>query len=89
VSQTKRAYKFRFYPTEEQKVLLAQTFGCVRFVYNWGLHTRSTAYKERGEKLSYNDLAALLPALKKAYPCWQRSRVFLFSKPCAILIALS
>jgi putative transposase len=65
---SKRAYKYRFYPTDEQKHLLAQTFGCIRFVYNWGLHTRSTAYKEQGEKLSYNDLAALLPALKKQYP---------------------
>ncbi|MGE6512499.1 helix-turn-helix domain-containing protein, partial [Vreelandella aquamarina] len=30
---TKRAYKYRFYPTPEQAELLAQTFGCVRFVY--------------------------------------------------------
>ncbi len=66
--QTKRAYKYRFYPTEEQRANLAQTFGCVRFVSNWGLHLRSTAYKERGEKLSYNDLAAQLPDLKKRYP---------------------
>jgi putative transposase len=68
VHKTKRAHKFRFYPNDEQRIILAQTFGCVRFVYNWGLHTRSTAYKERGEKLSYNDLAALLPDLKKQYP---------------------
>lgn len=65
---TKRAYTFRFYPTDEQKRILAQTFGCVRFVYNWGLHTRSTAYKERGEKLNYNALAGMLPDLKKHYP---------------------
>ena len=63
----KRAYKYRFYPTDEQRVALARTFGCARFVYNWGLHTRSTAHKERGEKLSYNDLAAMLPDLKKHY----------------------
>jgi len=68
VSKTKRAYKFRFYPTDEQRIILAQTFGCVRFVYNWGLHTRSTAYKEHGEKLFYNDLAAMLPDLKKQNP---------------------
>ncbi|ERI05089.1 hypothetical protein HMPREF0083_05803 [Aneurinibacillus aneurinilyticus ATCC 12856] len=29
-----KAYKFRLYPTGEQKQLLAKTFGCVRFVYN-------------------------------------------------------
>jgi putative transposase len=66
VSKTKRAYKFRFYPTEEQRIILAQTFGCLRFVYNWGLNTRCTAYKV-GQKLYYNDLAALLPDLKKHY----------------------
>ncbi len=71
MSKQKRAYKFRFYPTEEQKSILAQTFGYVRFVYNFGLHTRPTAYKERGEKLSYNDLAAMLPELKEQSP-WLR-----------------
>jgi putative transposase len=65
--KAKRAYKYRFYPTVEQKIQLARTFGCVRFVYNWGLSTRKTAYKERGEKLYYNDLAAMLPALKQEY----------------------
>ena len=35
-----RAYKFRFYPTDEQAKLLAQTFGCVRFVYNTILRWR-------------------------------------------------
>jgi putative transposase len=68
VSQTKRAYKYRFFPTAEQAHLLAQTFGCVRFTYNWALHTRSTAYQERGEKLSSHDLSALLPALKEEFP---------------------
>ena len=29
-----KAYKFRIYPTKEQEVLLAKTFGCVRFVWN-------------------------------------------------------
>ncbi len=68
MSKRKRAYKYRFYPTDEQRIILAQTFGCVRFVYNWGLHTHSVAYRERGERLYYNDLAAMLPDLKKAYP---------------------
>jgi len=29
-----KAYKFRMYPTAEQKKYFAKTFGCVRFVYN-------------------------------------------------------
>jgi putative transposase len=66
--QTKRAYKFRFYPTDEQRVTLAQTFGCCRFVYNWGLSTRKIAYREQEQSLYYTDLAAMLPALKQHYP---------------------
>ena len=29
-----KAYKFRIYPSKEQEVLLAKTFGCCRFVWN-------------------------------------------------------
>lgn len=68
MSKQKRAYKYRLYPTDEQRVILAQTFGCCRYVYNWGLYTRSFAYKEQGQKLNYNALAALLPDLKKEHP---------------------
>lgn len=32
-----RAYKFRIYPTEEQKTLIAKTLGCIRFVWNYCL----------------------------------------------------
>ena len=32
-----RAYKFRLYPNEEQKILIHKTFGCVRLVYNYYL----------------------------------------------------
>jgi putative transposase len=70
-TQTKRAYKYRFYPTTEQKIILAQTCGCCRFVYNWGLSTCKTTYFQQGKRLSYNDLAAMLPALKEHYP-WLR-----------------
>ena len=69
--QTKRAYRYRFYPTEEQARQLAQTFGCCRFVYNWGLATRKHAYFHEGKSLHYNDLAAMLPSLKEQYP-WLR-----------------
>jgi putative transposase len=66
--KTRRAYKYRFYPTDEQRIHLAQTFGCVRFIYNWGLSTRKTAYFQHKQSLSYPDLAAMLPDLKKQYP---------------------
>ncbi len=41
-----RAYRYRFYPTKEQEPLLLRTFGCVRFVYNWGLASRTEQYKK-------------------------------------------
>jgi len=61
----KRAYRYRFYPTPEQAQHLAQTFGCVRFVYNWALHQRKRAYFDQGVKLSTKDLSAASTALKK------------------------
>jgi putative transposase len=78
----KRAYKYRFYPKPEQKIQLAQTFGCVRFVYNWGLNLRKTAYKERGERLSYTDLAAMLP-WHRCLPKGSQSSSVTISKDCA------
>jgi putative transposase len=60
-----RAYKYRFYPTEEQKQILAQTFGCCRFVYNWAWRQRTDAYYQRGERLSYEGTAQQLTQLKK------------------------
>lgn len=61
----KRAYKYRFYPTAEQAELLAQTFGCVRFVYNSILRWRTDAYYEQKEKIGYLQASARLTALKK------------------------
>ncbi len=60
-----RAYKYRFYPTEEQKHILARTFGCCRFVYNWALRERTDAYYKRGERLYYEGLAQRLTLLKQ------------------------
>ncbi|QTR46850.1 transposase [Thiothrix litoralis] len=62
---TKRAYKFRFYPDPQQEKLLAQTFGCVRYVYNSILRYRTDAYDQTQEKVSYLDANARLTAIKK------------------------
>lgn len=43
-----RAIKYRAYPTEEQKVLFAKTFGCVRFVWNQMLNDEGRFYTETG-----------------------------------------
>lgn len=47
-----RAYKYRIYPTADQKILFAKTFGCCRFVYNWALNLKIEAYKSNNESLS-------------------------------------
>ncbi len=55
-----RAYKYRLYPTDEQKVLFAKTFGCCRYVYNWALEKKITAYKEENKNLRYCDLSRIM-----------------------------
>jgi putative transposase len=61
----KRAYRFRFYPTPEQEVILARTFGCARFAYNHMLRQRTDAWYERQERMGYHQTSAALTALKK------------------------
>ncbi len=61
----KRAYKYRCYPTDEQKRLLVHTFGCCRFVYNWALRKKTDAYYQDGQRLYYKELSALLTQLKQ------------------------
>jgi putative transposase len=62
-----KAYKFRFYPSEEQKENILQTFGCCRFVYNHFLNEKSRSWKEEKKSLNYCNLASLLCALKLKY----------------------
>ena len=49
MSTVNRAIKYRLYPTEEQKVFFAKTFGCVRKVYNLILSDKINSYKDTGE----------------------------------------
>src|SRR6266571_8687500 len=61
----KKAYKYRIYPTDEQASILARTFGCCRFVYNWALRQRTDAFFQHGQRLYYHQLAVMLTDLKK------------------------
>jgi len=61
----KRAFKFRFYPSDAQAAELARTFGCVRKVYNLALAARTEAWALRQERVNYNATSALLTAWKK------------------------
>src|SRR5919112_1588896 len=61
----KRAFKYRFYPTDAQAAELARTFGCVRKVYNLALAARTEAWTLRQERVTYNATSAMLTAWKK------------------------
>lgn len=60
-----KAYKFRIYPTNEQKVLFAKTFGCVRFVYNYWLNRKIKQYEEDKRTITYTACAKEMAKLKK------------------------
>lgn len=61
----KRAYRYRCYPTAEQQHILARTFGCTRYVYNWGLRLRTDAYYQRQERLYYSDTSAAFTDMRR------------------------
>ncbi|WP_406178822.1 RNA-guided endonuclease InsQ/TnpB family protein [Streptomyces canus] len=63
-NHAKRAFKYRFYPTDVQAAELSRTFGCVRKVYNMALAARTAAWA-RQERVNYNQTSALLTAWKK------------------------
>ena len=60
-----KAYKYRIYPNKTQKVLIAKTFGCCRFVYNKYLAERIERYKSNKESYTYNQCSSDLTQLKK------------------------
>ena len=60
-----KAYRFRIYPNEEQKVLISKTIGCSRFVFNHFLSAWNKAYEETGKGLTYNTCSAQMTLLKK------------------------
>ena len=62
-----RAYKFRLYPTPEQQVALAKSFGCCRWFWNYSLNLCKETYKSTGKGLSRGAIQGLLPTLKKEY----------------------
>ncbi|MCS7479697.1 RNA-guided endonuclease InsQ/TnpB family protein [Umezawaea endophytica] len=61
----KRAYRYRFHPTDEQAVELSRTFGCVRLVYNRALEARTTAWRQEQRRVGYGDTSALLTTWKR------------------------
>ena len=50
-----KAYNYRIYPNNEQKVQIAKTFGCCRFVYNQTLAYRKEKYEKEKKSVSKTD----------------------------------
>lgn len=50
-----KAYKYRIYPNNEQKVQIAKTFGCCRFVYNQTLAYWKETYGKEKKSVSKTD----------------------------------
>jgi putative transposase len=63
-----RTYRYRLYPNRFQCERIRKTLGACRFVYNWALETKKTAFEKDGTNLSWYDLNILLTALKKDKP---------------------
>ncbi|MPY84903.1 MAG: helix-turn-helix domain-containing protein, partial [Actinophytocola sp.] len=61
----KRAYKYRFYPTEQQAQELLRTFGCVRLIYNRALEARTVAWYTEQRRINYVQTSGLLTEWKQ------------------------
>ncbi len=63
-----KAYKYRIYPNNEQKVLTAKTFGCCRFVYQLIPAYRKESYEKEKKSVSKTECNNYCNReLKKAY----------------------
>lgn len=59
-----KAYKYRIYPNEKQKEIIAKTFGCCRFVYNKYLAEKIKLYKTEKKSITYVKCAKAMAELK-------------------------
>ncbi len=59
-----KAFKYRIYPTEEQKKFLLNQFGATRYIYNYFLANRKDEYLNNKKSLSYYDDCKHLTKLK-------------------------
>ncbi len=62
-----KAYKFRIYPNDEQKIFINKTFGCSRYVYNYYLNKIQTD----GYTNSYDNIKDYTSTLKYNSPFLQ------------------
>lgn len=78
------SYRFRLYPNQEQRMLLAKHFGAIRYTYNHFLAARKDKYLESKKSSNYYGDCKLLTELKKTLP-WMKevySQSLQFSLKC-------
>ena len=63
-----KSYKYRLYPTGEQKRVLAQTFGCARLLYNSLLDWWKTEYTSAKAEERPMETLPLVTVFKTQYP---------------------
>jgi putative transposase len=63
-----KAIKVRLYPTQEQELALAKSYGCARWYWNFALNACIEHYQETGKSLKIAVYKGMLPQLKKEYP---------------------
>lgn len=63
-----KSFKFRLYPTQEQKVFFEKSVGCSRFIYNKLLEASIEEYQTTGKFILGFSLTNKLVELKKQFP---------------------
>ena len=66
----RQAFRFELAPNRAQRVLLAKSVGCSRYVYNWGLAESQRLYGLTGRRPRLGELKAQLVELKKSECPW-------------------
>ena len=51
-----KAYKYRIYPNQNQKIFFAKSFGCCRFIFNKALEYKKSSYESSKTNISLNTL---------------------------------
>lgn len=60
-----KAYKYRIYPSDTQKVILSKNFGACRWVWNHFLDLKTKMYSQTGKGITYKEMALELKMIKK------------------------
>ena len=57
--------KIRILPTKKQRILIHKSFGCKRYIYNWGIDQIEDYYKQNNKYLSSGELRKNMTILKQ------------------------